>query len=87
MRISLVILALVAIAVGMIDLRRARDQAHHQVHRLQLQQIRLRRLLQDQQETLSRLTAPGKVEQRVEQMDVRLTHRRSAPGALAQGLP
>lgn len=83
MRIVLVIAALASITVGMVHIRRAETRAHHQVHRLQLEQIHLRRALYDQQAILGRLTAPHRVRRRARQMDVRLTSRFAAPRALA----
>ena len=73
MRISLVIVVLAAVTVGMVHLRRAETRVHHQVHRLQVRQIRLRRALYDQQAILGCLTAPGQVRRRAELMDARLT--------------
>jgi len=82
-RISLIIGTLAAIAVGMVHLRRNETRAHHQIHRLQIQQVQLRRTLYDQQRTLGVLTAPKRVEQRARRMDTRLIHRLGDPGALA----
>ena len=83
MRIFLVIATLAAIAVGMVHLRRAQTRAHHQIHRLQMAQIRLRARLYDQQQRLGSLTAPKRVEERARRMDVRLTHRVRSPAPLA----
>ncbi len=83
MRISLVIATLAAIAVGMVHLRRAQTRAHHQVHRLQMEQIALRTKLYDQQRALGFLTAPKQVQERARRMDAGLTYRFSAPGPVA----
>jgi hypothetical protein len=83
-RVSLVILTLAAVTVATVHLRRAETRARHQVYRLQIEQIHLRRRLYDQQAILGRLTAPRRVRQRVRQLDVRLTSRLEAPQALAR---
>jgi len=82
-RISLVIATLAAIAVGMVHLRRAQTRAHHQIHRLQIDQIHLRARLYDQQQHLGVLTAPKQVDERARRMDVRLTHRLGSSAPLA----
>ena len=85
MRIALVIAALAGIWVGVVHLRRAETRTHHQVVRLQMEQIRLRRTLCEQQAILGQLTAPGQVRRRANLLDARLTHRLEAPRALASG--
>jgi len=60
-RFSLVIVTLAAIAVALVHIRQAETRAHHAVHRLQMEQIHLRRRLYDQQAILGRLTAPREV--------------------------
>ncbi|HUS92736.1 MAG TPA: hypothetical protein VM695_12840 [Phycisphaerae bacterium] len=84
MRIALIILALAAVAVGMVHLRRAETKANHEIHRLQLQQIGLRRTLYDQQAALGCLTAPRQVRQRAERMDAHLTDELPAGSVVAQ---
>ncbi len=86
MRISLIIAALAAIAVGVVHIRRSETRANYQIQQLQLEQIYLRRELYDQQADLGRLISPGQVRQRMEQMGVRLTNRVIAPPAVAQRL-
>lgn len=73
MRIAAIILALAAVAVSKVHLRRAETRANHEIHRLQLRQITLRRTLYDQQVILGGLTAPMQVRRRAELMDARLT--------------
>jgi hypothetical protein len=84
-RISLVIVLLAAITAGMVHLRRAETRAHHRVHRLQVEQIHLRRKLYDQQSDLGRLTAPKRVRQRAKRLNVRLINRLEGSRTLAEG--
>ena len=85
MRIALVIVALAAISVGMVHLRRAQTRAAHEVHRLQLEQIRLRRRLYDQQAILGRLTAPRCVLKRADEMDTALANELDDDDVVADG--
>ena len=87
MRVALVILTLAAVAVGIVHLRRAQTRANHQVHRLQLEQIQLRRRLYDQQAELGRLTTPQAVRRRAEKMDAALISRPAARSTVAQRPP
>jgi len=86
MRISLVIAALAAIAVGMVHIRRDETRTNYQIQQLQLDQTHLRRKLYDQQADLGRLIAPRQVRERMGKLDVRLTSRVIAPPAVAQRL-
>jgi len=84
MRISLVIVALAAIAVTMVHVRREETRIRHAVQRFQIRQIELRRTLYDQQAELGLLTAPLCVQRRVEILDISLTERGAAQEALAE---
>jgi hypothetical protein len=86
MRISLVIAALAAIAVGMVHIRRSETRTNYQLQQLQVDQIYLRRKLYDQQANLGRLIAPKEVRERMGKLDVRLTSRVIAPPAVAHRL-
>ena len=85
MRFAAIILTLAAVAVGMVHLRRAETRANHEIHRLQLRQIALRRKLYDQQAILGGLTAPNQVRRRAELMDARLTDELPVSRAVAHG--
>lgn len=75
-------MALAAVAVGMIYIRRAETRAHHEVYRLKLEQAHLRLRVYDQQAELGRLTAPKDVRQRAEKMDVGLTFNSGEPSVV-----
>lgn len=68
MRMGLVILLLAAIAVALVHTRRGEIIARHEIQRLRMRQVKLRRQLWDQQIRLGLLTSPEKVRQRVEEM-------------------
>jgi hypothetical protein len=62
----IIIFALGAIALSLVHLRRRETVASHEVQRLHLQQVVLRRKLWDQQVRLGYLTDPKLVHERVE---------------------
>jgi len=68
MRLVLVIVALGAIAVSMVQIRRGEATARHQVQSLQRRQVSLRRRLWDQQIRLGELTGPQTLRRRADQM-------------------
>lgn len=78
MRLATIILALGAIAVGLVHLRRAEMVARYEVQQLQVTQVRLRRTLWDQQVRLSRLMTPAELRRRTETLD-RIGDRRVQP--------
>lgn len=86
MRICLIIVALAAIAVGLVHIRRAETSANHRIQQLQSEQDNLRRTLHTQQVILSRLITPKEVRRRMEDMDIRLTSRVVAPPAVTHRL-
>jgi hypothetical protein len=78
----MVIVALAAMAVGLVHVRRAEVIACHEAQQLQLRQMKLRRRLWDQQIALSYLTAPSEVRRRSEEMCLGLVEKdRSAASA------
>ncbi len=86
MRISLIIVALAAIAVGKLHIRRCELQANCRIQQLQWERIHLRRELYDQQADLGRLISPGQVRQRMRRMNMRLTNRVITPPVVAHRL-
>ena len=68
MRIAVVIVALAAMAVGLVHMRRAELLARYEHQQLQLRQVKVRRQLWDQQITLSRLVSPSEVHRRSQEM-------------------
>jgi len=75
MRLLAVILALGAMAIALVHIRRAEIGAAHETQVLRAEQVRLRRVLWDQQVELGRLTAPGQVQRRAEEMSLGLTEK------------
>ena len=85
MRIILVIVALAAIGVGIVHVRRGQTRSHHEIQRLQMRQVQLRRQLYDQQAALGRLTMPRDVLRRTDRMGIPLVERQPPSPALAEG--
>jgi hypothetical protein len=82
LRLAIVIVALAAMAVSLVHIRRAEVIARHEAQRFQLQEMKLRRRLWDQQITLSYLTTPAEVRRRSEEMCLGLVEKdRSALNA------
>ncbi len=75
MRFVAIIVMLAAIVVGQIYLRRGQDRSRHEVERMQLEQVRLRRVLYEQQAMLGKLTAPRQVRQRASDLAVGVSER------------
>lgn len=71
----MIILSLAVMAVGLVHLRRAELIARHEAQWLQLEQVKLRRQLWDQQMTLSTLVAPAEVRRRSEEMCLDLVEK------------
>jgi len=84
-RISLIIVALAAIAVGLVHLRREQTRVAYQTQRAQIRQVELRRRLCDQQVELGRLTNPQCVRRRASQLDIALTDQGTVRTAQAPG--
>ena len=68
MRIVLIIVAVAAIGVCLVGIRRGEISARHEIQQLQLRHVSLRRQLWDQQVTLGRLTSPRSVGKRASEM-------------------
>jgi hypothetical protein len=68
MRLAIIIVALTAIAVTLIHLRRGELAMACETQRLQMEQVTLRRTMWDQQVRLGRLLAPPEVKRRSEEM-------------------
>lgn len=81
MRMGLVILLLTGMAVALVHIRRAEVSTRHEIQRLRMRQVTLRRRLWDQQIRVSVLTSPHEVRERVKRMKLKLVR----PGA--QGEP
>ena len=86
MRLHLVIVALAAIAVGLVHIRRNEISANHRIQQLQVKQIYQRRKLYDEQVKLGKRIAPKKVRGQMEDLDIGLTGRVVAPPTVAHRL-
>ena len=84
MRLGLIILLLAGIAVVLVHLRRAETAAHHEIQRLRIEQVRLRRALWDQHVGLGRLQAPAEVRRRTDEMALDLTEDQPRPARFAR---
>jgi hypothetical protein len=71
----MIIIALTAMAVSVVHIRRAEVVARHESQQFQLQQVKLRRQLWDQQITLSYLTTPAEVRRRSDEMSLGLVEK------------
>jgi len=80
MRLGAIILLVAAVAVTVVQFRRAQTVARHRILQLQHDRVRLRRELQDQQVVLARKTTPAQVRRRAEQMGIPLVSRGEAGG-------
>ena len=75
MRHGLLVVALAAIAVTLVHLRRGELRARYEMHRHTARQATLQRDLLDQQIRLSELTSPVRIRQTAEVMALGLTER------------
>jgi hypothetical protein len=75
LRFVAIIVMLAAIVVGQIYLRRGQDRSRHEVERMQLEQVKLRRVLYEQQAMLGKLAAPRQVRQRASDLAVGVSQR------------
>ncbi len=85
MRLAVVIIALSAIAVGLVHIRRARTGACHEIQKLENQQIALKRQLQDQQVQLGWLTSPSEIHRKAAEMALPMVERSKASGEMTTG--
>lgn len=86
MRLAIIIVALTAIAVTLIHMRRAELSMNCEMQRLQLEQVSLRRTLWDQQVRLGKVLAPPEVKRRSDEMALDLVVPDPAQKRLAAGL-
>ncbi len=77
MRLGLIIVLLAGIAVAVVHIRRAEDASRHEIQRLRIRQVSLRRKLWDQQARMGRLAAPAELRRRADRMALHLDE----PGA------
>jgi hypothetical protein len=87
MRMLLLIAALCGIAVGLVQLRRAETAVRHDIQRLQLREVSVRRTLWDQQVRLNHYTAPEQVRRRAHRMALDLRDGEPAPPSYARLSP
>jgi hypothetical protein len=66
MRLATVILVLAGIAVALVHVRREEIAVRHEIQRLQIRRVALRRTLWEQQVRLGYLAAPEEVRRRAE---------------------
>jgi len=66
MRWALVLVALAAVGIGLVHIRRDVVRHRHEIRQLDREQVRLRRALWDQQVHLSELTSPSEIRLAVE---------------------
>ena len=78
MRMGVVIVALAAIAVTLVHIRRMEIAARHQTQDLRTCQVKLRRKLWDQQIRLGFLTSPDEVRRRADEMSLDLIEKEEA---------
>ncbi|MGA2266054.1 MAG: hypothetical protein ABSH10_06440 [Phycisphaerae bacterium] len=83
MRLAMIIIALAAMAVGLVHIRHAEVVARHDSQEYQLQQVKLRRQLWDQQIALSYLTTPAEVRKRSEEMSLGLVEKNGTVAKMA----
>jgi neutral trehalase len=72
-RIAAIIVALTAIAVGLVHIRRAEVTARYEAQRFRLRQAEIRRILWDQEVRLGDLTAPGELRRRASELSIDLS--------------
>lgn len=85
MRIAIVIVALAAIAVAMVHIRRTRTNLRNEMQKMENQQIALKRELQDQQIRLGRAMSPSEIRRRAEEMAIPMVDRLKAANENATG--
>jgi len=69
---ALVIALLAAVAVGLVQIRRAEIAARHEIEKLQRQQVALRRKMWDQQIQMGILTTPEEIRRRAIELGLQL---------------
>lgn len=83
-RMLLIVVALCGIAVGLVQLRRTETAVRHDIQRLELRRVAVRRSLWDQQVRLNVRTAPSEVRRRAERMALDLEDVQPSRGYYAR---
>jgi len=78
-RLCVIIVALWAMGLGLVHIRRAQVRARRDVQRYRMRQISLRRRLWDQEVRIGQLTTPDRIRFRVAQMPLQLVEKYNAP--------
>jgi len=81
MRWIIVIIALTAIGVGVIQLRAAELRVGHEIQKQRAEQVRLQRTLWDQQVALSELTSPANAQKLGDAMGLSLAEKGNVAGS------
>ena len=84
MRLILIIVLLGAVAVGLVQIRRAETVTRYRTQQIRSTRMRLQRVLWDQQIDLANLTAPAEIRHRAEEMALNLTDKSQRPTKLAR---
>lgn len=77
-RLCVIIVALWAIGLGLVHIRRAQIRARRDVQRYLMKQISLRRRLWDQEVRIGQLTTPDRIRFRAAQMPLQLVEKHNA---------
>ncbi|HOD81647.1 MAG: hypothetical protein BWX88_01871 [Planctomycetes bacterium ADurb.Bin126] len=87
MRLGIIIIALAAIAVALVQVRREEMVARHRLQTLRAAQVKIRRALWEQQVRLGELTAPRAVRHRAAEMALGLVDKAEAERKVAVDAP
>ena len=86
MRMAPIIIALAAIAVSLVHIRRQQTSFAHEIQRLHNRHVSLRRTLWDQQAELGYLASPGRIQHRVDLLAGPLTISDESDGPVDQAV-
>ncbi len=86
-RMSMIVVALCAIAVGLVQIRRAETSVRHDVQRMEIRRVAVQRKLWDQQVRLNEQMAPERVRHRAVQMALELRDFNPPPMHYALAAP
>ena len=78
-RLCVIIVALWAMGLGLVHIRRAQVRARREVQQYRMKQISLRRRLWDQEVRIGQLTTPDRIRFRAAQMPLQLVEKHNAP--------
>ena len=87
MRLGIIIIALAAIAVALVQIRRDEMIARHRLQTVRAAQVKIRRTLWEQQVRLGELTAPRVVRHRAAEMALGLVDKAEAQRNVAVDAP